>query len=80
MRTKLLIKLRRKARKEYFLQVWRNSGIENVCYMLMHKEPFLDECEDTIWDMDLAVKKLENRRRKFIKNEIEVLRFKKLKI
>ena len=78
MKTVLLRRLRRKANKEYYINTWSDSCFTGVCYDIMHNEPLVDYIEESIWDKDMAVKRLNSCRRQYIKNKVEELRFKQI--
>ena len=79
MKTRLLRRLRRKANKEYYIVVWTDSGVCDVQYGIMHREPLCPYCENTVWGgFESAVVMLNRYRRQFIKNQIEQLRLKRL--
>ena len=82
MKTRLLRRLRRKADKKYYIDVAMldDTGLfYGIMYRAIYKESSLDEhilCE---WhDLDFVKNLLNEHKRKFIKSQIEQLRFKKL--
>lgn len=80
MKTRLLRRLRRRADKRYYIDtVMLDEGLfYGIMYRAIHEESSHEHILCEWQDLDFVENVLNEHKRKFIKNQVEQLRFKKL--